>query len=143
MVIADKGGGSSLGTSAKERALVEGMAASAESQKVESVAAAAETLKTSTAAETLKTSTAAETLKADSEETSTLPASASLVSTAYAYAQAQATPETTRAADIWSRFKISPKHDQIVATSPDVFKSLPEFFSSRFKNPCWFQVGNS
>ena len=134
MVIADKGGGSSLGTSAKERALVEGMAASAESQKVESVAAAAETLKTSTAAETLK---------ADSEETSTLPASASLVSTAYAYAQAQATPETTRAADIWSRFKISPKHDQIVATSPDVFKSLPEFFSSRFKNPCWFQVGNS
>ena len=51
----------------------------------------------------------------------------------YSYAFAQVKPLEKGVAEIWSHFIPSPKHDQIVKTSPDVFGSLPEFFSSRFK----------
>lgn len=51
----------------------------------------------------------------------------------YSYAFAQIKPMTKSVAEIWSHYKPSPKHDKIVETSPDVFDSLPEFFSSRFK----------
>ena len=51
----------------------------------------------------------------------------------YSYAFSQIKPMAKSAAEIWSHYKPSPKHDKIVETSPDVFDSLPEFFSSRFK----------
>ena len=110
MVIAEKVGSLAASASAPERTLVEGGATAATEAKTVS-------------------------------STGTKPSvtAADLASNSYLYAQIQAKPEETSAAVIWSHYKQSPKHDQIVAASSDVFASLPEFFSSRFKNPCWFR----
>ena len=110
MIIAEKGGSSASSTTTPVRTLVEG-----------GVSAAVEN-KTMFSADAKPRVTASD-----------------LASNTYLYAQIQAKPESISAADIWSHYKQSPKHDQIVAASPDVFASLPEFFSSRFKNPCWFR----
>eukprot|EP00798_Chlamydomonas_sp_ICE-L_P024282 gene24282-9881_t len=56
----------------------------------------------------------------------------------YAVAQSAAPGYNTAAS--WETFVRSPKHDQIVKTSPDVFELLPEKLESKFRNPCWYQT---
>ncbi|KAG1676849.1 hypothetical protein FOA52_010358 [Chlamydomonas sp. UWO 241] len=58
----------------------------------------------------------------------------------YAFAQVAAMQQGGRSVEqVWEEYTPHAKHDAIVKASPDVFKALPEFFSSRTKNPCWFQ----
>eukprot|EP00955_Chlamydomonas_euryale_P000345 3783-Chlamydomonas_euryale.AAC.2 len=58
----------------------------------------------------------------------------------YAWAQVVEPQQGGKSVDeVWAEYQPHAKHDALVAASPDVFEGLPEFFSSRTKNPCWFE----
>lgn len=132
MVIATHGAVVEASSAEKERMLEEVVKASAEtSAKGESMeAAVVKEANVSTVKKEASDSTATVAVK-EKADTTSAPSMVSI--NAYAYAYAQVKLQNKSAADIWTEFKQSPKHDKIVATSPDVFEMLPEFFSSRFK----------
>ncbi|MEW5307620.1 MAG: hypothetical protein WDW36_009999 [Sanguina aurantia] len=56
---------------------------------------------------------------------------------AVSYLWPQSRAPSYNVTDYWASWRPSPNHAAIVASSSDVFESLPSRFDPRYRNPCW------